>query len=105
MKIPNYIIALLNRSEYFYGDLGSAGYTLKIHKATPYTHMATLKSEVDRLIKWANKQFPTYPEAPTAKLECGLGRTMYCDQSAIVTIYDPVMKHIEQYIHYNPKSR
>ena len=96
---------MLNRSEYHYGSLGDVGYTLKIHKATPYTHMATLKAEVDRLIKWANRQFPVDPETPTAKLECGLGRTMYADQCAIVTIYDPVMKYIEPYIHYNPRSR
>ena len=86
MRIPDYVIALMNRSEYFYGNIGAAGYTLKIHKATPYTHMSTLRKEVTRLIKWANRQYPNDPEIPTAFLDCGLGRTMYRDQCAIVTI-------------------
>ncbi len=104
MKIPQYVIDILNRSEYcfLYGDVG---YTLIIHKATPYTRIDTFKAELERLISWVNRQYPQFPEMPTGKLNRVERKTRYNDQTAIVTIYDPVMKHIENHICYNRKRR
>ncbi len=104
MNVPKYIIEMLNRSEYNFA-IGDVGYTIDIHKATPYTKVNTLKDEVERLVKWANKQTPQFPEMPTAKLERIEAQTHYRDQIATVTIYDPVIKHLEAFIGYDTKRR
>lgn len=103
MKIPKYVVELMERSEYNYS--GDPGYTVSIHKATPYTKAPTFKKELDRLISWANKQIPQDPENPTATINHFPTKTHYCDQTAIVTIYDPVMKYIEQFIRYERETK
>ena len=102
MKIPKYVIDIMSRAEYNYKYLVSdnnyaVGYTFKIVKSTPYTKVNTLKTEIEKLVKWANK----IGGEGTA---CILGlptKNHYCKQSAIVTIFDPVMQQIEKYIN-NP---
>ena len=99
MKIPKYVEEILGRSEYHFG-LGDAGYTIKVHKASDRKMCRTLNAECDRLVAWANRQFPIDKDTPTAKIERYLTKTHYTDQTVIVTIYDPVMKIIENMIHY-----
>lgn len=99
MKIPKYVIELMSRAEYNYKYLVNdknyaVGYTLNIFKATPYTRADTLKAEVERLVAWANK----VGGKGTAYILGFPSETHHYDQEAIVTIFDPVMKHIEQYI-------
>ncbi len=89
----------MSRAEYNYEYLVSdknyaAGYTLRIFKATPYTKVDTLKAKIERLIKWANKN----GGEGTAYILKLPNKTHYCKQSAIVTIFDPVMQQIEKYI-------
>ncbi len=99
MKIPKYVIDIMSRAEYNYKYLVSdknyaAGYTLRIYKETPYTKVAALKAEIERLVKWANKN----GGEGTAYILGLPNKTHYYDQSAIVTIFDPVMQQIEKYI-------
>lgn len=96
MKIPKFVQELMSRAtwEYDHPD-GEPGYTVRIRKATPYTRAETLKAECERLVAWANRQ-PSGPE--TAYLLSCHTDTHYTSQSAIVTIFDPIMKYLEQYI-------
>lgn len=99
MKIPKYVIELMNRAKYNYTLSGknknySTGYTIEIKKYSHYETADTFRKEIDRLKKWVERQnggemiiinCPTYT----------VHKTM---QYATVTIFDPVMKYIEQYI-------
>lgn len=97
MKIPKYVIEVLERAKYEFDFFKNnadyaAGYTIKIRKSTPYTKVDTFKAEIERLKKWVEKNngemiildFPT--------------KTHYVNQAATVTIFDPVMQYIEGYI-------
>jgi len=101
MKVPKYVQELMSRSEF---DLlhprGDPGYTLKIYKATPYSKADTLKAEVERAVAWANRIAPVPPEwdSDTARILSVPHATHYCDQYAVATFYDPVMKELEKYI-------
>ena len=88
----------MQRSHYYYDfnktdDRCGAGYTIAIKKESHYTYAATLKAEVDRLKKWVERQ-------PGG--ECNIihvpEKTTLGMQVAIVTIFDPVMQHIEKFI-------
>lgn len=99
MKVPKYVVELMERSRYEYDRFTKnpnygAGYTISIQKHSEYGMIDTLKSEVERLCKWANRVGG--PE--TAYLLHIPRDTHYVKQSAIVTIFDPVMQQIEQYI-------
>lgn len=99
MKIPKYVIEMMSRAEYNYkysvNDKNyAAGYTLNIFKASPYTKVETLEAEIKKLVAWANKN----GGEGTAYILGLPFRTHHYDQSAIVTIFDPVMKEIEKYI-------
>lgn len=105
MIIPVYVQELMQRARYEYdrcteSENYGVGYTVAIRKATPYARSDTLRAEVERLCKWANR---------AAGVECAHvlytpKATHYCEQSAVVTIFDPVMKHIEQFMPENAKS-
>ena len=98
MNIPKYVQELMSRAAFdrlYFNPKSEPGYTIKIRKATPYTKIDTLRDECLRLVAWANRQ-PCGPET-AALLECPTA-THYCNQAAYVTIYDPVMKALEQYI-------
>ena len=97
MKIPQYVLNLMDRSKYEYDCFKSnqnyaVGYTIKIQKATAYTRVSTFRDEIEKLKKWVERNggelviidFPRY--------------THYTTQTATVTIYDPVMRYIESYI-------
>lgn len=99
LKIPKYVIEIMERSQYefyyFKSKEGySAGYTIRICKATPYTRIDTMRAELERLCKWADK---IGGEGTGIVLDIPL-TTHYKNQYAIVTIFDPVMKQIEKYI-------
>lgn len=97
MNIPKYVIELLGMAEYTY-DFNqanpncAAGYTIRIHKYGHYQKINTLLAEVERLCKWVerNNSECHIITAPT--------RTQHSDQYITVTIFDPIMKHIEKYI-------
>ena len=42
IKIPKYIIEILERAQFAYGKDSIPGYTIKIEKKTPYTYATTL---------------------------------------------------------------
>lgn len=102
MKIPAYVKKLMERSRYEFDFCKShkdysAGYTITIRKRSAYAHIDTLRKEVERLCKWANKA----AGVETAIILDMPASTHHCNQAAIVTIFDPIMQKIEQYI---PKS-
>ena len=99
MKIPKYVQELMERSSYEFNYCThnpnyAAGYTIRIEKGSYRTYVTTLKAEVERLCKWADSVAGT----ETAHILSLPVVTRYNRQFAIVTIFDPVMKHIEQYI-------
>jgi hypothetical protein len=78
--------------------IGDPGYTIYIHKATRQTLIPTFQKEIDRLVAWCNRQVSQMEDCPTAKVNKMPHVTHYCDQVAIVTIYDPIMLKLESYI-------
>lgn len=99
MKIPKYVADLMNRAKYDFNLSGkndnySCGYTVQIEKYSYYETAEAFRKEIDRLKKWVERQnggemvIISYPSHTVHK-------TM---QYATVTIFDPVMKHIEQFI-------
>lgn len=96
MKIPKYVQDIMERSTFVVG-FGDPGYTIRIRKATAYTHINTFREEVLRLIRWCNR-VPHIDDCPIGKLNCIEQKTRYNYQYAIVTIYDPIMKYIEGYM-------
>ena len=99
MKIPKYVIGLMERSRYEFDFCTKhpnygPGYTISIVKGTEYQQIDTLKQEVERLIKWANRA----AGCETAYLLSIPSITHYRKQYAVVTIFDPVMQKIESYI-------
>lgn len=100
MKIPKFVQDMMSRSAYKFDFVTrdenyAAGYTISIRKATPYTRIATFEKEIERLCKWVDRE----AGCKTAHILRMPGLTHYCNQYAIVTIFDPVMKQIEKYIH------
>ena len=99
MVIPKYVKEMMGRSSFYYCFDGkdercAAGYTVAIKKATPYTYAETLFTECERLKKWVERQ-----PGGICHIISTPKRTTHGDQLAIVTIFDPVMKHLEKYIH------
>ena len=99
MKVPKYVQKLLERSQYEYGSVKhaqyAAGYTLRIEKRTAYTRADTFRREIERVVKWANR---TPAGSDTAHVLYIPPVTRHNTQYALVTIFDPVMQHIEKYI-------
>ena len=104
MNVPKYVIDLMSRAKYNYtasGEKYATGYTIDIAKYSHYEHAKTFRDEIERLVDWANKQYKKmggeYGE--TAHILSVPKQTAYkYMQYATVTIYDPVMRHIEKYI-------
>ena len=99
MIIPKYVQELMGRRRYEYDFLRShenysAGYTIKLRKRSAYAQIDTLRKEVERLCKWANK----VAGVETAFILDMPTKTHHVNQVAVVTIFDPVMQHIEKYI-------
>lgn len=107
MNIPKYVQDIMARSQYFfdfnYFDLNTqqnkcaCGYTISIKKPTPYTHADTFNSEINRLKQWVERQ-----NGGCCHILYVPNKTYHSKQYAIVTIFDPVMQHIEKYI--SPKT-
>ena len=98
MVIPKYIKAMMGRARFTKG-FGDPGYTVETAKSTPYTTAETFKREVERLCAWAERQMPRDEfSIPTAVINNIPHKTHYCRQVAVVTIYDPVMQHLEKLI-------
>lgn len=93
MKTPQYIITPLKRAEFYFGKDGVVGYSIKIHKHTIYEYADTLLHRCGKIITWCNKQIPGSAEMVFCPKE-----THYRDQFAVITIYDPLMLHLEQFI-------
>lgn len=100
MNIPKYVADILGRSKFAYCYGAVPGYTIAINKRTAYTYATTLRDEARRLAKWANEQYRKVSNDTTAIafVDSYEYRTHYTNQYAIVTIFDPVMKHIEHLI-------
>ena len=102
MKIPKYVQDLMSRSTYVYSTSTlmtdnpnyAAGYTIRIEKHSEYAEAATLREEVERLVKWANR----VAGIEIAHVLSVPDRTRHHKQGAVVTIFDPVMQKIENYI-------
>jgi hypothetical protein len=98
MNIPKYILGLLERSKYTYKDgyakneYYAVGYTIEIHKRTYYSRVETLKEEIEKLEKFVTKN------NSELKILYIPTETHYNDQYAVITIFDPIMKQLEQYI-------
>ena len=107
MKIPKYVQELLKRSQYVYDSYQkdpnyAVGYTIRIGKRSPYTRAKSFKEEIERFRYWAERVFKNQYNG-TSDIFYILympSRTHYSNigQFAVVTIYDPVMKDIEQFI-------
>lgn len=100
MKIPKYISELLERSEFvIISPYTNAvpGYTISIEKRTAYSYASTLKDEASRLVEWANREYHKMSKdnEQIACIDYLPSETHYHRQIAIVTIYDPIMRHIE----------
>ena len=99
MKIPKYVVEIMKRSRYCYiypksrAEDCSPGYTVTIKKATPYTNAKTFRNELERLKRWVERQ-----DGGNMQIIFCPSVTHHNDQTAIITIWDPVMKYIEQYI-------
>lgn len=91
IKIPKYIIEILERAQFAYG----------IEKKTPYAYATTLRDEAKKLVEWANREYKriSNDETEIATLNEYEWKTSYKHkQYATVTIYDPIMRKIEKYI-------
>lgn len=104
MRVPKYVAEIMERATYNYTAIGenyAAGYTIDIKKYSHYEYAETFKNEINRLVKWANKQFEKMGgEYGTAAYVLSVpNKTTYKHmQYATVTIYDPIMQHIEKYM-------
>lgn len=95
MNVPKYAQQMMERATFdrlYHNPKSEPGYTIWIEKETPYTYANTLYEECERLVKWARRNF-----AEAEILECPT-ITRHNRQRALVTISDPVMKHLERYI-------
>lgn len=100
MTIPKYIKEILNRSKYEYhlctdNPNYAVGYTIKITKATPQTYAQTFSNEIFHLQSWVKKNFG---DDTIYLLISPPTKTHYTEQFCVVTIFDPAMKLLEQYI-------
>lgn len=93
METPKYIINALSRSSYYFGFNSCPGYTIKVCKHSPYAQVRSLKAEVTRIVAWVNRQVGGHAELVSCPTE-----TRYAYQCAVITIFDPVMRHLEKYI-------
>lgn len=105
VKIPEYVKDLMSRSRYAYDfyrnhENYAPGYTIKIRKHSAYAQVDTLRKEVERLVKWANRVTGVEGLEIAYILDVP-EKTHYCNQVAVVTIFDPVMQKIEKYIPEN----
>lgn len=102
VKIPEYVQDLMSRSKYeFYRctdhEHYAPGYTIRISKASAYTYAETFRAEIERLVKWANR-VTGVKGLEIAFILYVPSETHHRNQTAVVSIFDPVMQKLEQYI-------
>ena len=93
MKIPKYVMDILSRSEFYLAPTADPGYTIMVRKRTAYTTVDTFVKELERLVQWAKRNGATLSGINKVP-----PKTRHDWQYATVTIYDPVMVRIEEYI-------
>lgn len=98
MKIPKYVKGIMERSEFVLG-YGYPGYTIKIHKYSEYGLDNSVNREAERLVAYARRN------GSPAYVNKYVRGTHYCDQTAEVTIFDPVMKRLECYMDYKKNKK
>lgn len=102
--VPQYIKDLMKRASFsFKGYYVQPGYTISISKYSEYSYTQTLKQEVERLISWAQRECRRIGMDRSWSLQAAVINEMpyitrYEQQYAVVTIFDPIMKYLEQYI-------
>lgn len=96
MNTPQYVSNALKRAEFYFGKDGVVGYSIKIFKHTRMEYASTLRNRCSQIITWCNKQIPCSAEMVSCPKE-----THYTEQFAVITIYDPMMLHLEQFIKSN----
>lgn len=99
MTVPRYVQEILSRCTWWLGEGSEPGYTIAIHKKSPYSYASTLRTDAGRLCSWADRNTPEGLDTACV-VSCPKG-THYEDQWAVVTIYDPVMRQIERFIGNN----
>lgn len=95
MNIPNYIKDLMKRAKYNYtltGNNYAVGYTIDISKKSEYQTADTFRAEIRRLENWAKRN-----NADCVVISAPI-LTRHTNQTATVTIYDPVMKYLQKFI-------
>lgn len=107
MNTPKYIIDIMSRAKYAKG-YGEPGYTIEIHKARPQTLASTFEKEINRLVKYTEREWmkrlkangwtPDEGFEPISYIQSVPSKTHYCDQYAVVTIFDPIMLDLEKWI-------
>ena len=96
MNVPNYIKVLLSGSRYEFvlcnkSEDYAAGYTIAIRKRSDFQTAKVFREEIERLQKWVNRQ-----PGGDCKILLLPKETHHSKQIAVVTIYDPVMQHLEK---------
>lgn len=101
IKVPKYVADLMSRSEfYFDDDFALPGFTLSVKKRTPYQNIKSFKKEIERLSSWIMRTcialgMDEECAEKTVVVHHIPDRTIYVQQKAIITILDPIMKHLE----------
>lgn len=101
-EIPMYVRDIMSRSQYVYGIDREPGYTIRIRKRSPQTLYPSFEKEIYRLKAWVKRQLPKdydWESLPCMVIHHIPDKTHYLFQYAYVTIYDPIMKNLEQFIH------
>lgn len=114
MNIPKYVREILERSEYEYSSLFAksenyaAGYTISIPKYSYMQTADTFRKDIERFCSWINREYRRRYEDDTqiAVVLCVPVKTKHkYMQYATVTIFDPMMKVLEEYIGQKGKSK
>lgn len=98
IKIPKYIAEIMQRAEYNFDFFTkhpeySVGYTVNIRKYSYYETAQRFREEIEKLKAWVGKN------GGEAIIIHTPNKTEHKNmQYATITIYDPIMKYIEQYI-------
>ncbi len=101
MKVPKYVVEIMSRAKFKTNGEYIPGYTIDIEKRTHYEYASTFREEIDRLVKWVNREYKKLSgdNETIAFINYVPQKTEYkYMQRATVTIYDPIMKYLEQYI-------
>lgn len=96
MIIPIFVQNLLKGARWEFGPYRknpdyAVGYTISIRKRSDYQTAKTFRAEIERLQKWVNRQ-----PGGNCKILLVPKETHHCKQTAVVTIYDPIMLQLEK---------